>query len=43
VALEDIGQRPLEIESGIASADSLAGRGQMNIAHMDKLHWLAPI
>jgi len=38
VALEDIGQRPLKIEPGITPADGLAGRGQMNIAHMDKLH-----
>src|SRR6187431_1959725 len=31
MTLEDVGQRPLEIEPGIAPADGLAGRGQMNI------------
>ena len=40
MTFEDIGQRPFEIEPGIAPADGLAGRGQMDIAHMDKLHWL---
>jgi hypothetical protein len=43
VAFEDIGQRPLEIEPGIATADGLAGRGKMDIAHMDELHGLAPM
>jgi hypothetical protein len=43
VAFEDVDQRPLEIEPGIAPADGLAGRSEMDIAHMDELHGLAPM
>ena len=35
---QDVPERALEIMAGIAAADGVAGRGQMDVAHMDEFH-----